>query len=101
MKKLLLLALLPLALSGCSDFESSKKDFGWKEVKPGESITVYFGSGSSSQSYYNSEGGTLKYKLVTYETVTELSVHQTWANLTNEINDYYIGTNITLYYDAV
>ena len=101
MKKLLLLALLPLALSGCSNLEPTKKDFGWQNIKEGEGIIVYFGGGNDSKTYYNGTGGILKYKMVTYETVTELFVNYKQSYDPQETNDYYIGTDITIYYGAI
>lgn len=101
MKKLLLLALLPLTLTGCSDLEPTKKDFGWQDVKAGESITVYFGAKNDYRTYYNAEGGMLKYKLVTYETVAELFVKYKQSYDPAEVNEYYIGTNITVFYGEV
>ena len=94
MKKLLLVAALPLLLVGCA----TEENINWKEVKQNEYIEVYFGT--TSKSYYGSENAELKYKVVAHESVTEVFVVKTYQEKIYT-NDYYIGTNITVYHYEV
>ena len=95
MKKLLLVAALPLLLVGCTD---SKKDFGWKEVKENEYIEVHFSN--TSCRYSTSDNLSIKYKVVAHTSVTEVFVTGTWTN-GKETSAYYIGTDITVYHYEV
>ena len=101
MKKLLLVAALPLLLVGCADIQESQNkpnDFGWKEVKAGEYIEVHLEN--EKNRYAGGSDIDLKYKVVAYQTVCEVFVELKKTNGYEE-NAYYVGTNLTVYHYEV
>lgn len=96
MKKLLLLAALPL-LIGCG-VETQEKDFGWKVLKQNEYLEVKYGN--TSKNYFANGDIEVKYQFTIYNSVAEVRVEQNYSN-GQKLSDYYIGTNITVYHYEV
>ena len=96
MKKLLLLSALLLV--GCTTTKPQETDYGWKEVKVGEHIEVEYGT--YSKIYYGNVDSELKYRVIAHEVLVEVYVVQDYVN-TNDINDYYIGTELTVYHYGI
>ena len=100
MKKLLLplLAASTLLLMGCNRVAETKKDFGWKTLKPDEYIIIYFSN--TSQRYDASADIEVKYDFIAYESVAELFLETTYTNGSHQ-NAYFVGADLTIYHYEV